>query len=1589
MLTTNTPLASFTSPIRAWFQETFGQPTPPQAEGWPAIQRGEHTLILAPTGSGKTLAAFLWGIDQLYRELTNPLPPVPSFPHSTTGIRLVYISPLKALNNDIHRNLRQPLAAIRHKAKELDLDFPTIELAVRSGDTPSRERQAMLRRPPHILITTPESLYLLLTSPKARDLFRTVHTIILDEIHTLAGSKRGVHLALSLERLQCLAQQPIQRIGLSATIQPLEEVARFLGGNDWIGETSQRRLVPRPVTIVNAAYEKKLDLQVVSVVDDFRQLPGDSIWPTLIPRVVSLIRQHQTTLIFANNRLGAERAADRLNVQMAAEAAGQPSGLVADGLARGLGMLAAGTGLQAGPVRVHHGSVSKETRLALERDLKEGKLPALVGTSSLELGIDIGSVDLVIQLQSPKSVAQGLQRVGRSGHLVGQTSQGRIFPTHREDVMEAAAIAGGMLRAEVEPTYTPRNCLDVLAQQIVALVSVETWDIEPLFDLVRCAYAYEDLTFNAFQSVLEMLAGRYPSQAHRELRPRLAWDRVNNKLASLPGSRLLALSNGGTIPDRGSFSAYLADGKTKLGELDEEFVYETRIGDTLMFGSQVWRVVDITDDNLKLVESPGATPRMPFWRGDYPWRPYQLGRKVGAFRRAVVERLRQLRAELDVAEFTQLRSRRQEPAVQSALDWLRRDYALNDLAAWQVLDYVAGQLDKVGAISTDRTIVVEIFDDPLGDPRMVIHSPFGGRVNGPWGLALAGALRERTGVEPELQTNDDAILLRFPDAEAEFPLDIVAKMGPAEARERILRELPNSAVFGAHFRQNAARALLLPGARGGKRTPFWLQRLRAKDLLQVVRQFADFPIIAETYRDCLEDVLDLPHLEELLAGIQAGDIQVVPVESLTPSPVAQSLLWDLISIYMYEWDAPKAERQLQTLALNRDLLQDLLKDVALDDLLRSEAVEEVRRRLQHTSPTAQARTAEELAVLLQQMGDLSSAEIAERAAVDPSGWLAQLAGQNRLVSLTIPTARGPETRWVAAELAPEYQAAFADEKPSFLEKLGFLPQAEARRRILERFLDHAGPVTTAAIQARYAFPEAWLQAELDRLVETRQVAHGRFTPRETLPPGAAPTAEFIDRRTLEQIHRRTLTILRREVQPVPFTAYADFLARWQHLYPSERLAGPAALTQLLQQLRAAPVVGRAWERDVLPLRLAHYDPAELAALCQSGELIWVGSGGVDPRRSRVAFLFRGEGHIYLEPAPADLSGLAEQTQTVYDFLKSEGAVFFADICAALELEEAIAETALIELVMAGLVTNDSLAAMRQIVQEGSAGQPRERKPFSSLEAELAERLGPRRHRLGLVSKPGRAEYEAAKRRVRERLLLQPSPTAPRWLGRWSLIHRFGVMGKALSPAEQAAYQARQLLARYGVVTRDSLANEPPGWAWELIYQELQRLEIRGEVRRGYFVRGLPGLQFALPEVVERLRAARDDSQAQATEADLVVLNACDPANLYGPTRDDAPRLATAEPLSFARLPSTWLVQQAGLPLLIAENSAAALATLEGVGENLARPALAALLAHLSHFEHRLKVETWNTQPILDSPARPLLESLGFYRDYPGMTWERR
>ncbi len=1536
----------FALPVRTWFRETFAEPTSPQAAAWPAIQRGENTLILAPTGSGKTLAAFLWGINQIGTNLAPPAGAAAgaddkiSRSHLPDGVQLLYISPLKALNNDIERNLRAPLTGIRTVAQRLGVPWPDIRVAVRTGDTSTQARALMVKRPPSILITTPESLYLLLTSPRARDILRSVRALIVDEIHTLCGNKRGAHLALSLERLQHLAGHPIQRIGLSATIKPLDEVARFLGGQTEAA-APDARLTPRPVTVIDTGYRKALDLAVITPVAEFRALPGDSIWPSVIPQVLQDILRHRSTLIFCNNRRLAERTADRLNAQIEAEMSeeippGSSEALAPGGVMRGRGIFAIGA---QGPIRAHHGSMSKEARREMEEALKAGRLPALVGTSSLELGIDIGAVDLVVQLQSPKSVSQALQRVGRAGHLVGQTSKGRIYATFREDIIEAASVVRGMLDGDVEPTRTPSNPLDVLAQQIVAMVAQEDWEVDALLALVRRAYPYQELTRRAFEAVLDMLSGGFALRdGLTVLRARIVWDRINQRLRALPGARLLAVSNAGTISDRGAFGVYLSDGKTRVGELDEEFVFETRPGDTFLLGSQTWRVLGIEDDRIVVGEAAGAIPRMPFWRGDYPWRPYELGLRIGQLRRAVAERLAADNAPPDATE-----------------QWLRSEFRLDANSARQLLDSVRRQVEGVGVIASDRTIVVETFTDAIGDQRMVIQAPFGGRINGAWALALSSVLHERLRIEVEVQANDDGILFRFPESAQALPVDIV-RLSAAEAQRRIVAELPTSAVFGAHFRMNAARAMLLPKAQGRRRTPFWLQRLKARDLLAATRPLADFPIVIETYRECLQDVFDMPHLTEVLTAIEDGRIEVVAVESVVPSPVAAGLLFNFISVYMYEWDAPKAERQLQALAWRSDLLDDLLQSSEIARLLRPQAVAAVSAQAQHTAPGFQARTVEELALYLHEVGDLTTAEAAARATGEAAAWLAQLAAQGRIEEINLATAHGPVRRWVPQELLADYQAAPPGDAGA-APAAGFVGAAA----ILRRFLRHSGPVSRDDILARYAFPAAWLEAELARLIAARDIVQGYFSAAGSEP---ATDWQVVDRHNLAAMHRRTLTLLRHEVQPAPLAAYSDFLTRWQHLHPTTRLTGAEGLRSVMQQMHGGDAPAVAWTRDILPARLAAFNPTDLERLCQAGEWAWVLSGQ-DARRAHARFVARGEGRLFL--AAADAGALGEQSGAVYAFLQSEGASFLTDIQSGLGLAAAAVQAALVELALAGLVTNDSLAALQTLLQQTS--QPAAPAPVSALEAELARRRGPRP--LSVGQRPGSGALRHARQQVEQRLGRAEEVTA--WPGRWVIVQRAALLGPPLTDEARAERLARLWLARDGVILRERLEQAGATGVWALINPVLQRLELRGEVRRGYFVSGLAGIQYAQPDAVELLRAA-----ASAPDEALIVINASDPANVWsGETAADAWRVA--------QLPSTHLVLCGGRPVLAAEDNGERLRVDADSSPARLRQAITAYLTR-PFAPRRVQVNTWNGAPILGSPGQPLLQELGFQRLPAGMEW---
>ena len=1510
-------LAPFLVPTRAWFARAFGTPTIAQALGWPEIAAGNHVLVVSPTGSGKTLTAFLWAIDGLWRELapthdaevswataaspdrgenrsngvsltpaTRRRRPAPGDP--PPGVRVLYVSPLKALNHDIARNLEVPLAGIAREAQAMGHPLPEIEVGVRTGDTPSAERARHARRPPHVMITTPESLYLLLTSSSASRMFATTRAVIVDEIHTLVGTKRGAHLALSLERLESMSAAPPQRIGLSATVRPLDEAAHFLGG---VGMGAQ--VMPRPVTVVDAiaaGARKVLDLRICTVADDFRGVPIAEVWSRVTAEVAGLVDSATSTLVFCNTRRLAERTADRLNDHWAGSPA--PPG-PDDGWMFGTGA-DLGRIREAGrePVRAHHGSMSRAARLSMEAALKAGRLPALVATSSLELGIDIGDVDQVIQLEAPKSVSSGLQRAGRSGHQVGQVAKARIFPVTPSQVLEAAAVANAMLAGAIEPVATPENPLDVLAQHLVAIVSGsggKTWTDASLLALVRRAWPFRDLGEASFRSVLDMLAGRFDSGTSR-VPARLDWDRTTGEVTARPSALMIATGNGGTIPDRGHFRVVLPDRRTRIGELDEEFVFESRPGDTFLLGSQVWRIRAIDDDRVVALPAPGAIPRMPFWRGDMPWRPFDLGKRVGAFTRELAGMVMGLddegRASLDVLGESQVEACRRDGEAPglgreaaAIVTWLARGSGLDRNGIRVIVDLLARRLDAGDAatgapglgVATDRHVVVEIVTAAAGDVRLVIHAPFGGRVNGAWALALAGLVAARHGTEPQIVSNDDGLMMRLPETVATPPMAFVRGLVAAEARARLVDALPGSATFAAQFRMNAGRALLLPGNARGKRTAFWMTRLRAADLLQSVSAHPDFPLLHETVRDCLRDVLDIEGLVEVLDGIERGEVAVTEVARVGLSALGQSLDARLEMQYMYESSTPRGERALATLSLDHVLLDDLLRDGTLAGLLGPEVVQATRDRRAGLAPTTQARDRADLARLLVAAGDLDDAEVAARVAPGvPAGattaWLRELVASGDICQW--------HERWIDASLVDEYAHVATDPGP-----------------ILARHVRHAGPVTAASMATRYHLDEEVVEACLAATGE--DLVRGCFGPDE-------PEA-WASRGAVAQMHRQAILALRRQVRPVAPAAYAHFLAEWHGVQVSESddVGGATEVDRLrraIQQLRGLVLPVMTWRRDVIAPRVGHAHPNDPELLDRPGaDIAWVVVPAEAPTASgrvRAMLSFRGEVGLFLDGGIDDarVSALSAPSRDALDALRDEGALLASEVAATTGLDMPGARQAIVELVRAGLVTHDSPGALVALA-EGWLAPGGDRVPMVGRGARGLRGLGPGE----AMPRLGRAEMAAARRRAREVVANaapitygtagSSSPASRVWAGRWSLVHRPSFLGRFPDPDDRRRRQVRQLLARWGVVTRASIGRDAPGLDWDALEPVLASLEVRGEVLRGYFVEGFPGVQYALPDAVERLRTvaasrARARSGTASPDIDasgLVVMASLDPA----------------------------------------------------------------------------------------------------------------
>jgi ATP-dependent Lhr-like helicase len=1387
-------LAPFSPVTRRWFEQTFDAPTPAQERGWPAIASGKHTLIQAPTGSGKTLAAFLWALDRA----------APG-----EGTQVLYVSPLKALNYDVERNLRGPLAGIGSN----------LTVGVRTGDTPAKERAAMLRKPPDILITTPESLFLLLTS-RAREMLRTVRFVIVDEVHAVAGSKRGAHLALSLERLERITAEPVQRIGLSATQRPLDEIGRFVSGG-------------REIELVDAGRAKELDLRVVVPVEDMREPgEGNSIWPSIYPELLQLVQSHRSTIVFVNNRRLAERLALRLNELADREIA-----------------------------RAHHGSLAREQRVEVEELLKRGEIPALVATSSLELGIDMGAVDLVIQVESPKSVARGLQRVGRAGHRLDEPSKGRIFPKFRADLLESAVVAERMREGAIEETRIPRNPLDVLAQQIVAVAADEEISVDELHELARRAYPFRDLSRKQLENVLDMLAGRYPSEEFAELRPRIVWDRVRGFVRGREGARRLAVTNAGTIPDRGLFGVYLVEGGGRVGELDEEMVYEARAGQTFLLGASTWRIEEITRDRVLVSPAPGIPGLVPFWKGEGVGRPYELGQAIGRTARELVG----LDDERAVARLTERHS-------------------LDERAAQNLLTYLREQEEATRAIPSDRTVVVERFRDEIGDWRLCILTPFGGRVHAPWSLALTARLRESLGLEVNAIWSDDGIALHLPDADSPPPVDDVL-VDPAELDDLVVTELADTALFGARFRENAARALLIPRRRPGQRTPLWQQRLKAQGLLQVARRYADFPVILETYRECLQDVFDLPALRELLTALRQRRIDLVEVETPTASPYASSLLFDYVATYMYEDDTPLAERRAQALALDRDLLKELLGQEELRDLIDPAALEQVEEELRGSPGSP-----DQLHDLLLRRGDLRPGEY-DPALAEP------LEAERRAVPIRV---RG-EARLIAAEDAGRYRDAVGAMPPSGLPDAFLEAGEDPLGGLLVRYARGRGPFTTGEASARFGLTAERAETELVRLEREGRLVRGELRPGGT-------EREWCEPDVLRRLRRASLAALRKEVEPVDDEALARFLPGWHGV---DRRA---TLREALVPLQGLSLPVPLWETDILRRRVPGFRPAELDQLTASGEVVWVGAG-----LERVALYFREDAAALGRPAT-----LPPPEGEAHDRIRGAldgSALFWFDLLRETGVEAETALPALWDLVWSGEVTNDAWQPLRAA------------RRFQAPRADRRPRRFSRRRSDAITATQGRW-----------------ASTAPIFAGETD--------PRAL---------AELLLERQGIVTRDGVRGEGVPGGYAAVYRELRNLETLGVCRRGYFVEGLGGAQFALPGAVERLREHPDEPLP-------LVIAAADPAQPYGAALP-WPRRAGARA---ARVAGAYVVLLGGAPSLYVERGGRSLVPLRDPDPEWLRPALEALVDHVRlSGQKRLGVERFDGQPVGESEIMPLLLEAGF------------
>ncbi|GAA1895186.1 ATP-dependent helicase [Williamsia serinedens] len=1448
-------LDRFSAPTRDWFTGAFTAPTAAQLGAWSSIADGANTLVVAPTGSGKTLSAFLWALDRLTRE--------PREGHTTS---VLYISPLKALAVDVERNLRAPLAGLQRSAAALGLPAPDITVGVRSGDTPSTQRRQLLRTPPDILITTPESLFLMLTS-SARDTLRQVHTVIVDEVHAVAATKRGTHLALSLERLDALLDQPAQRIGLSATVRPPERVAQFLAGS-------------APCTVVNPPAEKTFDLTVDVPVPDMANIPpppgvndlddemtptAGSLWPYVENGIVDLIEKNRSTIVFANSRRLAERLTARLNEIHAERSGVDLDAQGNDAVPGGAPAYVMGSGASQGapPVlaRAHHGSVSKEQRALIEDDLKAGRLRCVVATSSLELGIDMGAVDLVVQVETPPSVAGGLQRIGRAGHQVGEISRGVVFPKHRADLVHATVAVRRMRDGLIEEIAVPANPLDILAQHTVAASAVDVLDVQDWYETVRRAAPYATLSWSVYEATLDLLSGRYPSDEFAELRPRVVWDRDANTITGRPGAQRLAVTSGGSIPDRGMFGVFMVGEKaTRVGELDEEMVYESRVGDVFALGASSWRIEDITHDRVLVSPAAGVPGRLPFWIGDAVGRPSELGRAIGAF----------------IGEVGDAITRGDTGTLAASTEHL----GLTAFARDNLVSLISEQREATGHLPTDRTLVLERFRDELGDWRLVLHSPYGLRVHAPWASAIGARLRDRVGVDGAVTASDDGIIIRLPDTDDEPPGASIVALDPDEIEDLVTDELGGSALFASRFRECAARALLLPRRNPGRRAPLWQQRQRSAQLLQVAARYPQFPIILETLRECLQDVYDLPALIDLLRSVSGRRVRIVEVATETPSPFAASLLFGYVGAFMYEDDAPLAERRAAALSLDTALLAQLLGRIDLRELLDPAVIADVEARLQRTHPDRRAHDAEGITDLLRWLGPLTDAEIADRFDtrdddVDAADAIRPLLENLHVTGRIISVNHGGRVLWAGVEDTSRLRDALGIPAPQGVPAAFTEPVEDPVGDLVGRFARTHGPFTASQVTDALGLAPAVVRDTLARLAAQRRVVEGDF--RADLPGGTAgDTRQWCNTEVLSQIRRASLAASRAEIAPVPTDAFARFLLDWQHVTGTDRtrLRGVDGLATVIDQLAGVPLPASAWETLVLPSRVVDYRPAMLDELVASGEVVWSGHGALGSSDGWIALHPADLAPLTVgEPGALDATAVHEE---ILDRLAAGGAYQFRQLLAPRTEETAAPaptdedlERALWDLVWTGRVGNDSFAPVRALLGRRSSG-PR----------------GTPAHRQR--SRPPRLR---AHRLTTRSLAANPAVTRaapPTVTGRW-----FAFDARVTDPTVETHGLCEQLLERYGVVTKGAVMTEEILGGFARIYRGLSGFEDTGRVRRGYFVDGLGGAQFAAVSTVDALREHAGDvtddrtggpgQAAGGEEPQGVVVASCDPANPYGAT----------------------------------------------------------------------------------------------------------